>query len=168
MKRRLLFLAFVLSTVVGWSQTVMLKFKNGTTQQYNMSELESIDFKDGDNNNSGNDDAEVEITKANLVGVWELASYDIQYTQGYGLEVTPLFQQGDKLSILSDGTCFYHRKNDIYMWYTNGKQITISTADPKDATLPGVFWILKLTSEELLLYLNYGSFNITYSYKRVS
>ena len=47
MKRRLLFLAFVLSTVVGWSQTVTLKFKNGTTQQYNMSELESIDFADG-------------------------------------------------------------------------------------------------------------------------
>ena len=56
MKRKLLFLAFVLSTVVGWSQTVTLKFKNGTTQQYNLSELESIDFKDGnDNQNNGND-----------------------------------------------------------------------------------------------------------------
>lgn len=51
MKRSILFLALLLTTAFGWSQTVTLKFKNGTTQQYSMSELESIDFKDGDDNN---------------------------------------------------------------------------------------------------------------------
>lgn len=67
MKRRLLLLVFVLSTVVGWSQTVTLKFKNGTTQQYNMSELESVDFTD---DNSGNNQ---EATPS-IIGTWDAVS----------------------------------------------------------------------------------------------
>ena len=54
MKRVILLFAAVLLATVGWSQTVTLKFKNGTTQQFNMSDLVSIDFTQGDNNN-GND-----------------------------------------------------------------------------------------------------------------
>ncbi len=52
MKRVILLFAAVLLASIGWSQTVTLKFKNGTTQQYSMSELESIDFIDGNNENS--------------------------------------------------------------------------------------------------------------------
>ena len=168
MKRRLLFLAFVLSTLVGWSQTVTLKFKNGTTQQYNMSELEYIDFKDGDNNNSGNDDAEVEITEANLVGVWELVSYDLKYEQQNGMEVKMKIKEGDKLSLLSDGTSYFSFKDDKNIWLLNGKQITITNAAPEAMSLPAVFWILKLTSNEMILYQNYSSYNATFYFKRVS
>ena len=164
MKRRLLFLAFVLSTVVGWSQTVTLKFKNGTTQQYNMSELESIDFKDGDNNNSGNDDAEVEITEANLVGVWELLSYDVNSSYNYTMNM----QIGDKLTFLPDGVCYYSFTDEECKWLLNGKQISITYVNPKEWAIPAVFWITKLTSKEMLLYLNYSSFNATLKFKRVS
>jgi hypothetical protein len=168
MKRRLLFLAFVLSTVVGWSQTVTLKFKNGTTQQYNMSELESIDFKDGDNNNSGNDDAEVEITEANLVGVWELVSYDFNYAQATGVDYKMKIKEGDKMTILPEGVCYYSFTDEEFKWLLNGKQISITYANPKEWSIPTVYWITKLTSKEMLLYLNYSSFNATLKFKRVS
>ena len=74
MKRRILFLAFVLSTLVGWSQTVTLKFKNGTTQQYNMSELESIDFADGALSSD-------ETMASLIVGVWKAVS-----VEGWGFQ----------------------------------------------------------------------------------
>jgi hypothetical protein len=49
MKRVILLFAAVLLASIGWSQTVTLKFKNGTKQQYNMSEIESIEFSEGGN-----------------------------------------------------------------------------------------------------------------------
>ena len=73
MKRVILLFAAVLLATVGWSQTVTLKFKNGTTQQYNMSELESVNFTD-DDNNSGNKGFDASL----LVGTWDIVE-DVNY-----------------------------------------------------------------------------------------
>ena len=67
MKRVILLFAAVLLATVGWSQTVTLKFKNGTTQQYNMSELESVNFTD--DNSGGNQE-----TTPSIVGTWDAVS----------------------------------------------------------------------------------------------
>lgn len=158
MKRRLLFLAFVLSTVVGWSQTVTLKFKNGTTQQYDMSELESIDFKDGDNNNSGNDDVEVEITEANLVGVWECTSYN--YQSPYG-EPRDHVQPGEKVQFYSDGS--YETQSEKGSWTLDGRSITLY-----NGTTQATCNIDKLTSKVFEITWRLGVIEITIKYKRIS
>lgn len=165
MKRKILFLAFVLSTLVGWSQTVTLKFKNGTTQQYNMSELESVDFTDG-NNNIGNNDAEVEITEANLVGVWEVVSYEYD-NYGQTEDEEEGLKVGSKLYFLSDGTCHGDNDSDNYIWLLNGKKLTISWANAEWG-IPAVLWITKLTANNMELYMNYGIVIVSLKFKRVS
>ncbi len=75
MKRVVLLLfAAVLFATVGWSQTVTLKFKNGTTQQYNMSELESVDFTD-ENTHQG--------STLSLVGTWDAVSSRFYDNKGW-------------------------------------------------------------------------------------
>ena len=159
MKRVILLFAAVLLASIGWSQTVTLKFKDGSTRQYNMSEIESIDFTDGNGNNSGNDDAEVEITEANIVGVWELVSYDLEITESGDADI----KVGEKWYILSDGTM-----NGDCKWLLNGRQLTIMDTEPKDWSIPLVCWITKLTTNTMELYINYGFVIVTLRFKRVS
>ena len=143
MKRRILFLAFVLSTVVGWSQTVTLKFKNGTTQQYNMSELESIDFKDGDNN-SGNEGFDASL----LVGTWDIVEAVNYYDDG-----NVYCKEGDgSYWVFTSNTLVVHDKTDFF----NGTVINY-TFDGKIITAfnNGVFTVLELTSTSLILRTNH-------------
>ncbi len=166
MKRVILLFAAVLFASIGWSQTVTLKFKNGTTQQYNLSEIESIDFADGDNNNSGNDDAEVEITEANIVGVWEVVSYEYD-NYGQTEDEEEGLKVGSKLYFLSDGTCHGDNDSDDYIWLLNGKKLTISWANAEWG-IPAVLWITKLTANNMELYMNYGIVIVSLKFKRVS
>ena len=46
MRRYLLLIAAMLLVSMGWSQSVTLNFKDGTTQKFSMSEITSIDFAD--------------------------------------------------------------------------------------------------------------------------
>jgi len=57
MRRIILFFAAVLLASVGWSQTVKINFKDGTDVNYNMNNVQSIEFlNDNDNNNQGSND----------------------------------------------------------------------------------------------------------------
>ena len=96
MKRVILLLAVVLLASIGWSQTVTLKFKNGTKQQYNMSDIESIDFSEGDNT-SGDDgtygDRFVEVkidgkTYKESFPDWATAQIDPLGTDSQGKKIT--------------------------------------------------------------------------------
>ncbi len=101
MKRVILLFAAVLLASIGWSQTVTLKFKNGTKQQYNMSEIESIEFSEGDNTSEDDD----------ISG--DAYFDDTEYCQLFinGEECTEDFYGGGILVLLRDkeidGTDFY-------------------------------------------------------------
>lgn len=144
MKRSIILLVLVLTTAIGWSQTVTLKFKNGTTQQYSMGELESIDFtNDGSNNNeNGGFDASL------LVGTWDVVEsvdyYDdgtVDREEGYG-----------NYWVLTSNTLVIHDENDIF----NGTVINY-TFDGTTITAfnIGVYTVLELTSTKLKMRSNH-------------
>ncbi len=138
MKRRLLFLAFVLSTVVGWSQTVTLKFKNGTTQQYNMSELESINF--ADDNSGGNQE-----TTPSIVGTWDAVSS--RYYDDNGENV--IEEEDTGYWVFTETTVTDHfGEDDLY----DGQTLNY-TFDGKKLVIGGVFiWdVIKFTSNTMVL-----------------
>ena len=142
MKRRILFLAFVLSTVVGWSQTVTLKFKNGTTQQYNMSELESVDFTQGDNNGNEGFDASL------LVGTWDIVESVDYYDDG-----TIEREEGNgNYWVFTSNTLVIHDKDDIF----NGTVISY-TFDGKSLTAFSntVYTVLELSTDKLKMRSNH-------------
>lgn len=137
MKRRLLFLAFVLSTIVGWSQTVTLKFKNGTTQQYNMSELESVDFTD--DNSGGNQE-----TTPSIVGTWDEVS--TRYYDDKGWEE---IEEGTGYWVFTETTVTDHfGENDLY----DGQTLNY-TFDGKKLVIGGIIiWdVIKFTSNTMVL-----------------
>ena len=138
MKRRLLFLAFVLSTVVGWSQTVTLKFKNGTTQQYNMSELESVNFTD--DNSGGNQE-----TTPSIVGTWDAVSS--RYYDDNGENV--IEEEDTGYWVFTETTVTDHfGEDDLYYGQTLNY-----TFDGKKLVIGGVFiWdVIKFTNNTMVL-----------------
>ena len=138
MKRRLLFLVFILSTVVGWSQTVTLKFKNGTTQQYNMSELESVNFTD---DNSGSN----QETTPSLVGTWDAVSS--RYYDENGGNV--IEEEDTGYWVFTETTVTDHfGEDDLY----DGQTLNY-TFDGKKLVIGGVFiWdVIKFTSNTMVL-----------------
>lgn len=96
MKSFFLLFAAILLASIGWSQTVTLKFKNGTKQQYNMSEIESIEFSEGDNTseddgNYGDRFVEVKIdgkTYKESFPDWATAQIDPLGTDSQGKKIT--------------------------------------------------------------------------------
>jgi hypothetical protein len=137
MKRRILFLAFVLSTVVGWSQTVTLKFKNGTIQQYNMSELESVNFTD--DNSGGNQE-----TTPSIVGTWDAVSS--RYYDDNGENV---IEEDTGYWVFTETTVTDHfGEDDLY----DGQTLNY-TFDGKKLVIGGVFiWdVIKFTSNTMVL-----------------
>ena len=134
MRRIILFFAAVLLASVGWSQTVTLKFKNGTTQQYNMSELESVNFTD-DDNNSGNKGFDASL----LVGTWDIVEDVNYYDDG-----TVNREEGNgHYWVFTSNTLVIHNENDIF----NGTVINY-TFDGKTITAfnIGIYTVLELTS----------------------
>ena len=138
MKRRILFLAFVLSTVVGWSQTVTLKFKNGTIQQYNMSELESVNFTD--DNSGGNQE-----TTPSIVGTWDAVSS--RYYDDNGENV--IEEEDTGYWVFTETTVTDHfGEDDLY----DGQTLNY-TFDGKKLVIGGVFiWdVIKFTNNTMVL-----------------
>ena len=66
--------------------------------------------------------------------------------------------------INADGTC--RDTEDSGRWTLNGKTITFIASG--DYMIPAVFEISKLSSNELVLKMDYGVFQATIKYKRVS
>ena len=91
MKRYILLFAAILFTFHAFSQSVTIKFKNGNTTVYDMSEIQSILFGEG---NSGSEDSK------SLVGTWEVV-----YREGWGQSYN---SDSDKeyIQFYKDGTYF--------------------------------------------------------------
>ena len=138
MKRKILFLAFVLSTLVGWSQTVTLKFKNGTTQQYNMSELESVNFTD--DNSGGNQE-----TTPSIVGTWDAVS-----TKYYDDNGGHVIEEKDTGYVVFTETTVTDHLGENDLW--DGQTLNY-TFDGKKLVIAGVlFWdVIAFTSNTMVL-----------------
>ena len=53
MKRIVILLVFLQCCMAGWSQTMTIKYKNGSTKNYNMNDIEEISFPQEGNSESG-------------------------------------------------------------------------------------------------------------------
>ena len=138
MKRIILCLLFVLSTAGGWSQTVTLKFKNGSTQQYNMSELESVNFTD---DNSGNN----QDTTPSLVGTWDAVSS--RYYDDNGENV--IEEENTGYWVFTETTVTDHfGEDDLY----DGQTLNY-TFDGKKLVIGGlIIWdVVKFTGNTMIL-----------------
>lgn len=138
MKRSIILLAFVLTTVLGWSQTVTLKFKNGTTQQYSMSELESVNFTD--DNSGGNQE-----TTPSIVGTWDAVSS--RYYDDNGENV--IEEEDTGYWVFTETTVTDHfGEDDLY----DGQTLNY-TFDGKKLVIGGVFiWdVIKFTNNTMVL-----------------
>ena len=138
MKRSIILLAFVLTTVLGWSQTITLKFKNGTTQQYNMSELESVDFTDDDSGSN-------QETTPSIVGTWDAVSS--RYYDDNGGNV--IEEEDTGYWVFTETTVTDHfGEDDLY----DGQTLNY-TFDGKKLVIGGVFiWdVIKFTNNTMVL-----------------
>ena len=138
MRRIILFFAAVLLASVGWSQTVTLKFKNGTTQQYNMSELESVNFTD--DNSGGNQE-----TTPSIVGTWDAVSS--RYYDDNGENV--IEEEDTGYWVFTETTVTDHfGEDDLY----DGQTLNY-TFDGKKLVIGGVFiWdVIKFTNNTMVL-----------------
>lgn len=138
MRRIILFFAAVLLASIGWSQTVTLKFKNGTTQQYNMSELESVNFTD--DNSGGNQE-----TTPSIVGTWDAVSS--RYYDDNGENV--IEEEDTGYWVFTETTVTDHfGEDDLY----DGQTLNY-TFDGKKLVIGGVFiWdVIKFTSNTMVL-----------------
>ena len=111
---------------------------------------------------SSNDD---NFDSESIVGKWECTSIDFSNyldPDSYYENDDEEMLVGDKITFRSDGT--YSDKSGSGYLKLNGNQLTISYNDGE--TFPAVFTVQKLTSNEFVLYINYGNFEGTYKFKR--
>ncbi len=154
MKRLFLLLALLLVFAYGWSQTMTINFKNGSTHKYNMSEIEFVEFSQDQNN---------VIDNVSIVGVWECTQYDFEtnYPEMFddiGLGV------GQIIHFESDGTCY--TSDETGKWIQNGSILTMVQNAPY--AIPVNYNIRKLTSTELEITGDIGICKVFCKLKRIS
>lgn len=163
MKRIVLLLLVACSALAGWSQTVEIYMKNGQKVVYDASEIDRIVFSDSGNANQGsNDNGEVPITEANIVGEWEVTYLDTDAAFGTLHETGGVGSRG---YFYSDGT---GKGGDDYgTWTLKGNTLTMNTS--KEAySLPAIYTVVSLTRTTIELQLNYGFLVATVKMKRIS
>ena len=106
-----------------------------------------------------NDEDEIDDNNS-IVGLWEVVSIDFNGADGVESEL----RVGDRLYINANGT--FNDTEDSGRWTLNGKVLTFYTDG--EYQVPAVFEISRLTSNELVLKIDYGIFKATIKYKRVS
>jgi len=107
----------------------------------------------------GDDEDEIDDNNS-IVGLWEVVSIDFNGADGVESEL----RVGDRLYINANGT--FNDTEDSGRWTLNGKVLTFYTDG--EYQVPAVFEISRLTSNELVLKIDYGIFKATIKYKRVS
>ena len=144
MKRFFLLFAAILLASFGWSQTVTLKFKNGTKQQYNMSEIESIEFSEGGNTSEddgtyGDRFVEVKIdgkTYKESFPDWATAQIDPLGTDSQGKKITFTY---DMRAHFEDtygfrfmfGISHFRNKTDLLASTSGSYPFALDTSDDK-------------------------------------
>lgn len=163
MKRIVLLLLVACSALAGWSQTVEIYMKNGQKVVYDASEIDRIVFSDSGNANQGsNDNGEVPITEANIVGEWEVTYLDADVAFGTLHENGGVGSRG---YFYSDGT--WKGGDDYGTWTLKGNTLTMNTS--KEAySLPAIYTVVSLTRNTIELQLNYGFLIATVKMKRIS
>ena len=111
----------------------------------------------------GSDDEDDEVSEASIVGVWECTAFDYHSISGDD-DVDEGIKVGEKIYFHSDGT--FSESGDQGTWRLKGNQLTVIVDD--EYYLPVVYTVSKLTSSELILKIDYGVFNATIKFKRVS
>ncbi len=163
MKRIVLLLLVACSALAGWSQMVEIYMKNGQKVVYDVSEIDRIVFSDSGNANQGsNDNGEVPITEANIVGEWEVTYLDADAAFGTLHENRGV---GNRAYFYSDGT--WKDDEDYGTWTLKGNALTMyTTSEP--VLLPSIYTVVSLTRTTIELQLNYGFLIATVKMKRIS
>lgn len=153
MKRILCLLAILLSCITGWSQTMTIDFKDGTTQKISMNDINAITFtQDNDAN-----------TEVSIVGIWECTHFDLDSDfprEAFKDEI----EVGENVHFNSDGT--FSRKERTGRWKLNGN--TLNFIADAEYAIPVDYKIEKLTSTELELSGNFLIAQVFIKFKRVS
>jgi len=163
MKRIVLLVVVVWSAVAGWSQTVEIYLKNGQKDVYDASKIDRIVFSDSGNPNQGNNDnGEVAIIEANIVGEWEVTYTDVDVAFGTVKETQGVGSRGH---FYSNGT--WQDEESSGTWKLNGNTLTMY---PNNASvsLPAVYTIKSLTRDTMELQLNYGFLIANIKLERIS
>ena len=163
MKRIVLLLVVVCSALAGWSQTVEIYMKNGQKEVYDASTIDKIVFSDSGNANQGNNDnGEVPISEANIVGGWEVTFMDADVAFGTLHENEGV---GNRGYFYSDGTW---KDDESYgTWTLKGNILTMYTSS-EPVSMPSIYTVVSLTRNTIELQLNYGFLIATVKMKRIS
>ena len=151
MKRILCLLAILQFCITGWSQTMTIDFKDGSTQKISMNDIKAITFTQDD-----------EQTEVSIVGVWECTQYDYQTDFPEVLKDTNDDRVGERIYFNSDGT--YSTSEETGKWTLKGSILTVV----EDNKIPVDYKIEKLSSTELELSVDLRLFKYFYKFKRVS
>lgn len=89
MKKIVSFLVFLQCCLAGWSQTMTIEFKNGSTQKYNMNDIEAITFSQDDNSSQEQGTIEGDFVKVTFEG------NTYQEPMPFYLQVDPVGWDGD-------------------------------------------------------------------------
>lgn len=68
MKRIVSLLLLIQCCIAGWSQTITIKYKNGSTQNYNMNDIEEITFSQGENSSQEQGTIEGDFVRVTFEG----------------------------------------------------------------------------------------------------
>ena len=112
MRRIILFFAAVLLASIGWSQTLNIHYKNGQTVQYNMQNIESLEFTEESPNSTQVSSGEA--VDLGLSVKWASRNVGATSPEQYG----DLFAWGEtetKSKFTQDTYLYYDSKSESYM-----------------------------------------------------
>lgn len=98
---------------------------------------------------------------ASIVGTWEITS--INYDSAFDLEEGEGYSVGDKCVFNDDGSYSLPGETGTYSYVEN----TLTLYPKNYDSIPAKFEVIKLTSKELVMELNYGFIGIDIKLKRI-
>ena len=153
MKRFLCLLAILQFCIIGWSQTMTIDFKDGSTQKINMNDIRAITFTQDE-----------EQTEVSIVGVWECTSYVCE-TEFPELIGDDGMQKGSVVNFKSDGT-YSTSYGEEGKWSLKWDTLTLTKSS--SVSVPFNYKVTTLTSSSLEISIDLKIAKVTYKFKRVS
>jgi len=153
MKRILCLLAILQFCITGWSQTMIIDFKDGSTQKISMNDIRAITFTQDD-----------EQTEVSIVGVWECTSFicETEFPELIGDEG---MQEGSVVNFKSDGTLSTDYGEEG-RWSLKGDTLTL--IKNSSVSVPFNYKVTTITSTFLEISIDLKIAKVTYKFKRVS
>ena len=146
MKRLIILFAAVLLASIGWSQTMTINLKDGTTIKIDMKTVKTIEFTDDESGNNPDDSSPS----------WLLGTWMVDYNTGYGYEED---RDDEYMRFKSDGT-FVNVIDDedgVYIqhgtWKLTDNAIILRIIDGDLAGSSFTYTVLEKTSDKLTISL---------------